>query len=150
MKKKSILGVLLLVVIALTGCSINNQAQLPQHYLSKEIVDIPNTGQIEVINQGFTKNKEGQTVVRFFTKFNDGSPEVGVEVPNTRFVNLGQNSIGNYTAVTASVADDSKPITLRLRSTKTNTVYFDRNYYFNGQKDWQMTDSEEISMKVKQ
>ncbi|MGX4645032.1 hypothetical protein [Holzapfeliella sp. JNUCC 80] len=73
-----------------------------------------------------------------------------MEVPNTHFVNSSQNSVGNYTGVTAIVEDDSKPITLRLRSTKTNTVYFDRNYYFNGQKDWQMTDNDKISMKVKQ
>ncbi|MEJ6348431.1 hypothetical protein R4Y45_04210 [Holzapfeliella sp. He02] len=114
---------------------MNNEAQLPQKYVSKEEIDILNTGKIEVINQGFAKDDEGRLVIRFFTKFNDGSPDIGVETVNTQFINLEQNSAGKYTTVTASLEDSNKPITLKLTSTKNNIIYFDRNYYFNGQTD---------------
>ncbi|MGX4645031.1 hypothetical protein [Holzapfeliella sp. JNUCC 80] len=134
MKKKSIVGGLLLVVIALTGCSINNQAQLPQHYLSKEKIEIPNKGEITIINQGTSDKEHNDKVVLkllvktsnelqgLLTSFDkQEGKSYTVTAPN------GEDGYDVYYQIYDK--NENVPSRLKTENYQDNTIYTDNYYY---------------------
>ncbi|MEJ6348428.1 hypothetical protein R4Y45_04195 [Holzapfeliella sp. He02] len=134
MKNKSIVWSFLLIIMMLTGCSTNNQTQLPQNYLSKEELEIPNKGKMTVINQGASdKEHHNKIVLKLMVKTSNEfqglltsfdkqeGKSYTVTAPN------GEDGYDVYYQVYDK--NENAPSRLKIENYQDNTIYTDKYYY---------------------
>ncbi|MGX4763461.1 hypothetical protein [Holzapfeliella sp. JNUCC 72] len=135
MKKLSILSICGLATILLTGCTSTNTETEIKDYLSKETIEIPNKGEITIINQG-ASNKEynNKIVLNLLVKASSelqpflASSDIK-EGKNYPSVTLPTEASGYYSYYTVYEKGETEPARFQMKNFKDGTVYVDRYYY---------------------
>ncbi|MEJ6348426.1 hypothetical protein R4Y45_04185 [Holzapfeliella sp. He02] len=135
MKKLSILSICGLAVSLLTGCTFIHKESELKDYLSKETIEIPNKGDITIINQGASdKEYNNKVVLNLLVKASSELQPFLVssdikEGKNYPSVTLPAEASGYYSFYTVYNQGETEPARFQMKNFKDGTVYVDRYYY---------------------